>query len=243
MKTSANSSEILKQAIIGWDVRNWSKALPWWEEKLPSSLEGCKALEIGSANNGGLALWLGLKGCDVTCMNLLDKFQAVRPVHKHYKVQDRMQYLVHNVKEDLPFEHYDFVVFKSVMGALIAQSNQCKSEIDAAREICKTIWKTLKPGGKLLFAENLKASRMHQVLRSTCNPWQKGWCYPDLSTLRQGLDIFEKTELKTSGVMAAFGRKEWQRDLLARLDQALLNGISPSSSHYIAFVYAEKGKS
>jgi len=43
------------QDAFGWDVNNWSRALPFWEKHIDfSDLENSKALEIG-CRFGGLA--------------------------------------------------------------------------------------------------------------------------------------------------------------------------------------------
>jgi 2-polyprenyl-3-methyl-5-hydroxy-6-metoxy-1,4-benzoquinol methylase len=55
--------------IIGWDIDNWSKFLLFCERFLDHNPAGKQALEVG-AREGGLSLYLALKGYEVVCSDL-----------------------------------------------------------------------------------------------------------------------------------------------------------------------------
>ena len=101
------------------------------------------------------------------------------------------------------------------------------------------MYKALKPGGVLLFAENLTGSLFHQLARKKFVKWG-GWLYLSIERLNQLLKVFSAVELKTTGVSAVFGRTEKQKNNLARFDAALLNSVCPENWHYIAYGIAKK---
>jgi hypothetical protein len=51
---------------------------------------------------------------------------------------------------------------------------------------------------------------------------------------------FKKYSIKTTGVIATFGRNELQRNFLAFIDKFILNYICLDSWKYISFGIAEK---
>ena len=69
-------------------------------------------------------------------------------------------------------EAFDLVIFKSVLGALRTKQRQ--------EQALGEIYRVLRPGGVLLFAENLVGSSLHARLRSRFVPWEGGWRYLDM---------------------------------------------------------------
>ena len=59
----------IPEEVIEWDVKNWSRAIEFWEKDIPENLEGMKVLDIGG-RNGGLSLFWALKGADVVCSDV-----------------------------------------------------------------------------------------------------------------------------------------------------------------------------
>ena len=78
--------------IIGWDVNNWSKALNYWDNKLTIDYSDCYSLELGSGSNGGLSLWLALKGSNVICSGYKEVAEEVKNIHKKYGVSKLIKY-------------------------------------------------------------------------------------------------------------------------------------------------------
>ena len=223
----------LERDILQWDVKSWSKALRYWEKNInfkPFS----NGLELGG-REGGLSLWLASKGISTVCSDLTNVRQTAEPLHKSYGVSE----LVHYEDIDatrIPYEnHFDLIVFKSIIGG-IGRSNNKEAQDTVFREI----YKALKPGGKLLFAENLVASPLHIHLRKRFVNWGDSWRYITISELNFFLRDFDKIQIHTSGVVGTFGRTENQRNALSVLDNLIFNHIVKNSWKYIAFGVAEK---
>lgn len=200
--------------VLQWEVRSWSRALPLWEHHLPVQ-RPARALAIGE-REGGLSLWLAHKGFEVTCTDLRPFPEATSELHARYGVQDRITYAQADVLA-LPFPDASFevAVFKSVIGALGTKEAQAQ----AVRELHRV----LKPGGVLLFAENLTGTAMHRWLRRRFVAWDHYWRYLDPVKDRDLFAPFARMDDRTTGLLANLGRSEGQRDLLARVD----GGIAP----------------
>ena len=159
-----NDRELVRD-IIGWDVINWTPALNYWGKILSAKTDG-EVLEIG-AGPGGISLFIAKIGLDVLCSDLDNPKDRVSTLHNKYKFKNSIRYEAINAL-DIPYENqFDFVVFKSVIGG-IARSGQ-----DERRKlVMEQIYKSLKPGGCLLFAENLISSPLHQFFRKHFVQWE-----------------------------------------------------------------------
>lgn len=226
-------TEKLSEAIIQWDVKSWSKALTYWDKNVDwDRVEN--ALELGG-REGGLSLWLALKGKKVVCSDLRDVKLTAEKLHLSYGVADLIEYRDIDAT-NIPYEnHFDLVVFKSIIGG-IGKNNGIANQ----KKVFKEIYKALKPGGKLLFAENLTASPLHQSLRKKYVNWGNTWRYVSLDEMKNFLEDFSSFEIKTTGVLAVFGRNESQRSILANLDKLMLNRACPESWKYISYGMATK---
>ena len=216
--------------IFQWDVRNWSRALPLWRRNLihpPGSL----GLAIGE-RDGGLSLLLALAGYRTSCTDIGPPSDCARELHHSYGLVELVEY---EVQDATALTHeanrFDVVIFKSVIGALGSKDRQ--------REALAEILRVLKPGGVLLFAENMQATRFHRWLRKRFVAWNSYWRYLSFPA---DLDLFkgyERLEIETCGFTANVGRTEPQRDFLARAD-TFLAPLVPSSWRYIAYGAAFK---
>jgi len=225
--------EKLIKEIIQWDIKSWSKSLDFWEKNIDwTTVEN--GLELG-AGKGGLALWLALKGKKVVCSDIKGVQETAKKLHNQYHVKNLIVY------EDIdgtniPYENYfDIIVFKSIAGGVGSNDN-----IEKQQQFFKEMHKALKPGGKLLFAENLIASPLHQKLRKKFIPWGNLWRYISLDETKSFLADFSSYKLKTTGVVATFGRSEKQRSFLSVFDRLIFNNICPKSWKYIVYGIAEK---
>jgi len=226
-----SGDDALVRAVIAWDVRNWSRALPFWQPHLLAAAPKT-ALAIGE-RGGGLSLWLASQGIQVACTDLGVSLEPARALHRRYGVSDLVTYADLDVTSmDYPDGSFDLVVFKSVLGALATKERQ----IQAIAEIHRV----LRPGGTLLFAENLVGSRLHVWLRSRFVPWDATWRYIDLDVDSDLLDAFGAVDFQTWGVLGLFGRSEAQRDLFARVDERFTRWV-PSGWRYILFGVCVRG--
>lgn len=224
--------------VVGWDVRNWATAVRFWDETIDwSGADTLRCLELG-AGRGGLALWLALKGKQVVCSDVANAAEQARPLHSRYGVEEHMEYrdidaaAISASPEDDEF--FDVVVFKSILGGV------GRDDSERQRAVIDEAFRVLRPGGMLLFAENLEGSGLHRFVRRRANRWGGRWRYMTLEAFNDFLSPFAAVEMRTTGVIAAMGRTERQRDFLARIDHGLLNRVIPSRWRYIAYGIARK---
>ncbi|GHV58162.1 hypothetical protein AGMMS49579_25160 [Spirochaetia bacterium] len=156
-------------------------------------------------------------------------------MHKKYKIHELITYQDIDAT-NIPYENYfDIIVFKSIIGGIGRNNN-----IAIQKKTFNEIYKALKPGGKLLFAENLAGSSFHQFLRRKFVKWGKSWRYISLNEYKTFFSSYKNYEVKATGMIALFGRSEWQRNALAIIDRLILNHICPDNWKYISFGIAEK---
>ena len=219
--------------FLKWDIKSWSVALNYWDNNINwSDIQSC--LELGG-REGGLSLWLALKGKQVICSDLNQTKNNAEQLHRKYDVSSLIDYQDINAT-NIPYENqFDLIVFKSILGGIGRNNNQTKQQ-----QVIDEIHKALKKGGKLLFAENLIASRLHRQLRKRFVNWGDSWRYVSLEEMNYFLRNFSAINLRTTGVLATLGRNEIQRDLLSSIDKLVLNKVSPRSWKYICYGIAEK---
>ncbi len=219
--------------IIQWDIATWSRALRFWDEEVDwSKVEN--TLELG-ARQGGLSLWLASKGKHVVCSDQGATQATAEPLHTKHNVTSLVRY------EDIdatsiPYEnHFDVIVFKSIIGGIGYGNNKA-----AQQKAFDEMYKALKPGGKLLFAENLTASSLHRKLRSRCAGWGSAWRYVTVNELEEFLAQFSSKKIHTTGLLSVFGRNEGQRNFLTAMDRGFFNHITPQSWKYLGYGVAVK---
>jgi len=226
------TKELMKD-IIQWDIKSWSRALSYWDSKIDWD-KIKNGLELG-ANKGGLSLWLALKGKTTVCSDLKEVKNTAEQLHLRYKVTSLIKYQDIDAT-NIPYENYfDIIVFKSIIGGIGRNDN-----FEIQQKVFKEIYKALKPGGKLLFAENLIASPFHQLLRKKFVKWGSSWRYVSMNEMKEFLKDFTNCDIKTTGVLGTFGRNEIQRYVLAIIDELILNKVCPDSWKYICYGIAEK---
>lgn len=219
--------------ILGWDILSWQAALTFWEKSVPWK-DVKLALELG-ANKGGLSLWLARKNIQVVCSDINSPQEIAQALHLKYKVEKNISYEKINALS-IPYQNYfDLIVFKSILGG-IGRNNQFEHQKQCIRQIHQA----LKPGGLFLFAENLTASTLHRFARKNFVSWGKDWRYVSLKEIPELMQNFSDYEIKTTGFLAAFGRSEKQRMLLAKIDNLAFNKIIPCSWQYIVYGIAIK---
>ena len=220
--------------IIEWDVGNWGRAVQMWDRELQESWAGLRALDLG-AGGGGLSLYLRLRGCRVTYSDFSQPRPHARELLKRYEVAPGVDFCRANVTR-LPFadDQFDIVAFKSLL-ASVGKFGGLESQKCVFQESCRV----LKPGGYLLLAENAYGSALHAFCRDKFVAWGHDCRYPSLAELQEFMSPFSNVTIETFGLLAAFGRTEWQRAALSRVDR-LITPIFPAESRYLAYGYARK---
>ena len=216
--------------IIDWDVVNWSKAISFWEKNAAIKDKSYNCLELG-ANKGGLSLWLAQNRNTVLCTDLNGPEKSARFIHEKYKCSERVEYAALDATK-IPFKnHFDVVVFKSILGGISGDRNEYKNLT------VKEMYEALKPGGMLLFAENLEATSLHKVLRKKYGT--KNWNYLKMTEISDVFRPFSKIKYTTVGFLGCMGRTASQRNLLGKVD-TVLEKIIPKKYRYILIGVAIK---
>jgi SAM-dependent methyltransferase len=216
---------ITTKDIIDWDIMNWSICLKVWEAHVPIEPSDC--LEIG-CGRGGLSLWLASKGHRVVCSDINGPGESARQLHKSHGVADKISYEAIDAT-DIPYkERFDIVVMKSVLGGIWAHCG-----LEKTHQVIREIHKSLKPKGKLLFIENLRATPIHMFCRKRfLNRHEKSWHYPSIEEMRDFLSGFSSVKYELSGLLGAFGRTETQRMIMGYIDKVLVPA-TPKNWRYI----------
>jgi SAM-dependent methyltransferase len=233
MKVTNMSKEFLKDCV-DWDVVNWSRALRFWEQQVDLENKGFNCLELGG-NKGGLSLWLAEKNNTVICSDLELPKHALMVHAKYPEAKKKITYQAIDAT-NIPFENaFDIIIFKSILGGIGRNGN---SEL-----IVKTvneIYKALKPGGALLFAENLKGSGLHTFLRKKMTAWGNSWNYLSFDEFGKLFLKYGEVRQETTGFLATLGRNETQRQLLGNIDTAVFNRFLGDRMKYIVYGVARK---
>jgi len=220
--------------IVQWDVGNWGRAVRMWDRELRGDWAGKRALDMG-AGGGGLTLYLCRRGCRVAYCDSKPPRDEARDLFRRYDIVDDIEYCQADVTR-LPYgdEQFDLVAFKSLL-AVASRYGGWESQVAILTEAHRV----LKKSGTLLFAENAYGSRLHAFGRRHFVSWGRELHYPTLDEYRRLLQPFNSVELESFGVLAAFGRREWQRRMLSRVDH-LINPIFRENSRYLVYGYARK---
>lgn len=227
--------------VITWDVVNWSKSLPFWEKNIDLENKNYKCLELG-ARQGGLSLWLALKGNQVVCSDISydtkpHELEKTKKLHQKYNCQDKITYQCIDAL-NIPYENeFDIVMMKSTLGG-VREFLMDVPNIEV--KVIEQIKKCLKPNGKILFIENCSSTIIHDYARRNKYRHKKNnWNYMKLNEIKSLFSDFNHIETKSVGFIAGFGRSEKQRHFLGNIDNAIENLI-PKNLRYIVIGYVEK---
>ena len=228
-----NHKTPLLKEVLEWDVRSWSHAIKFWE-KLEIDPKGLTVLDLGS-RRGGLTYYFANQGAQVICSDLDGpSIEAKELINKH-ELSDLVRYeKIDATSIDLPDDSCDMICFKSILGGIGRDGNDHSQNATLIE-----IHRVLRPGGTLFFAENLRASFLHQYLRKQFVRWGDSWNYLTENRLFQILAPFEEYSLEFWGFWSAFGRNEFQRSFLSHVDSLIIPMI-PQSQRYIVYGYAIK---
>ncbi|MGF1477448.1 MAG: class I SAM-dependent methyltransferase [Geminicoccaceae bacterium] len=221
---SKHDSALPVEQIIGWDVETWSRALATFDKVLAKDLSGTRSLELG-ARGGGLSLWLAMRGSEVTCSCYGCEPSDAVQLHQEFGVQHNVRYETIDAT-DIPYEDtFDIIVLKSVIGGIGAGKR-----VDRERAALAQIHRALREDGVFLFAENVMATKLHQMLRRV----KRGdrWHYSSIEEMRSLFGDFSKLSYETTGFLACLGYTERQRRWLGRIDAVLCRFV-PANWHYV----------
>ena len=221
--------------IVGWDIVNWSRALRFWDAHLDFGGKSVSCLELGCGANSSLSLWLALRGHRVVCSDFGGVPETIRRTHARYGISNLVEYADVDARRMTFTGAFDVVAFKSLLGGISQDLPGAE-----AGQIVSKVYEALRPGGVLLFAENLESTPLHAFLRKRFAAGAKGWRYFTRAELESTLTQFRSFESTTFGCLGCFGRTETQRGILARFDERVVDRLVPSTWHYIVAAVARK---
>jgi ubiquinone/menaquinone biosynthesis C-methylase UbiE len=222
--------------FVSWDVPTWSAAIEYWDRFLAAypKKDDEKGLELG-AHYGGLSLYLAARrGANMVCTDLKSPEHWARPQHEAFGFERRIVWEAANALA-LPYQDasFDFVIFKSLLGEI-----GTVDKLHNKRLMLAEVLRVLKPGGAVLFAENMVASPLHVLARKAFRGWGKNWGYTTIPEMRELFAGFADLRYETTGFLVAFAPARWKpivRKVDRRLDQLL-----PANSRYVIYGSARK---
>ncbi|MBN4073090.1 class I SAM-dependent methyltransferase [Crocinitomix catalasitica] len=223
MRNKLSKDEL--KSIIRWDVKNWKRALSFWDRHCEIK-PGMRVLALGE-REGGLSYYFAKLGCEVLCSDYNDFPDSAVEFHESQKVDTQISYKKIDIRSiDFGDEQFDIVVFKSVIGALGKKEDQDKAILE--------IHRVLRDGGYFLFAENAVGSALHRSLRKKFVGWNDRWRYISHQDVKGWAKLFSLAHLTSFGVLGLFGRSECQRNFFGTLDR-IISPITPPKWRYILF--------
>ncbi len=237
MKVKEKSQKELIKAITEWDIKNWWRAIKFWEDTHQfNNMEGKKVLDIGG-RNGGLSLYWALKGAEVTCSDISESsLEIAKKLHKKYGLDKEIHYEIIDATK-IPYEGaFDIICFKSVLGGVGYDDN-----FASQKQMIDNIYKALSRNGKLCFCENLTASPMHQYARKKFTNWGSRWRYINYEEIAILTSKFSKVETESFGFLGVFGRTQWLSTILGGMDSFIDRWVK-TEHRYIVSCVCEKSQ-
>jgi SAM-dependent methyltransferase len=235
MVCHSHFSQDLLTDVIGWDVMNWSLALNFWQSQLTVDWPSCHVLELGCGDNGSLSLWFALQKSSVICSGYQGVPHKTKLTHQKYAAANRIAYETIDARSISYRSMFDLVVFKSMLGGIVRDG-----PLSIAEHVLEEIFLALKPGGALLFVENLRSTMFHQVMRKKYGAGWNKWRYFTIEEIRNLCACYHTFQYATFGFLGCFGKTENQRVVLGKIDRVLARSILPPSCNYIIAGIARK---
>jgi SAM-dependent methyltransferase len=187
-----------RREIVQWDVPTWWRPVAYFGEVIEANgLRGANVLEVG-ARDGGTALYLAkFHDMHVVATDIDPVSERGRQLHVKHGVTANIEYDVADAT-DLHFADgsFDVVVTKSVLGGISGALGA-----GAMRTSIREMARVLRPGGHLLFAENLSGSAVHRQARKV-RAWHNAWHYPTYRTLEESFSEVGRLSMHATGCAA-----------------------------------------
>jgi SAM-dependent methyltransferase len=227
------------QDIIEWDVLNWSQLIPTWTPVIEKLDRGSKILAIGE-RNGGLSIWLALKGFDVICTDRTGPEPQAATLHRKHGVADKIQYDTLDIVDcNWQPGQFDLIIAKSVIGGLKSDpKDRSTRNFQVQQQAVNNIHGLLKPGGYFLSAENMQGSLLLRQLRKIQKK-DRGWRHFRWEEMAPLYHCFAQVESKAFGVIPTLFSNPVANKAVFIINKYCLQ-ILPPATKYITFTIARK---
>jgi ubiquinone/menaquinone biosynthesis C-methylase UbiE len=223
--------------FIRWDVPTWSQAIVFWDAYLARRARRPdeRGLEIGGLR-GGLSLYMASRhGIAMVCSDARDSRSVAQAHHAQFRVRAPISYEIVNALDiKFPEASFDYVLFKSVLGEIASQDKP-----HVKRDVIRELYRVLKPGGALLFAENMQGSPLHRLLRSRLRKWGSTWGYTSIAEMQELLKPFHRVDYETAGFLSAMVPESSLKRVAFQIDRAA-RAFVPERHRYVIYGIAEK---
>jgi SAM-dependent methyltransferase len=142
----------------------------------------------------------------------------------------------------IPFldDSFDLVACKSVIGGLKTVYRDASTRSLAGQKLATNeIRRVLKPGACFLGAENLRATKVHQMLTWLHRRGRVGWRHLTQGEIRFLFGDYQRLHLRPYGFLGTRSRWSGYNRLTGGIDRVLSEWL-PGRWLYIAFIVAQK---
>lgn len=260
----------LYQDIFDWDIRTWSHALEIWDKEIDGEKHCLEigankgGLSLWLALNGHTCLCTDLDNpqeraeaihnkhqvghlIDYAALDVLDVSWQVDSLSRAQSRGSRSLLADDGGELDIQppvpaptspqGESFDLIIFKSILGGISRDK-----QLHRAKEAITNMHALLKPGGTILFAENLRGSFMHRLARKLFVKWGDSWNYLTISELEELFSEFESVEIKATGFATAFGKGKRLSGFFGFWDQWVFNPLFGKGMKYVGYGKGRKRK-
>lgn len=204
-------------------------------------MKGKQVLELG-ARNGGLSLYYALKGANVLCTDVKGNglYSKAVKLHKEYNVSQNVEYETIDAT-DIPEKYngfFDVITFKSVIGGVGSLGGGYEKQ----QAMVDSIERCLKPGGLVIFADNMQATKVHGFCRMKFRKHGMRWHYETEKEIEELFAGFKLLDKCYYGFLGCFGVNEFMRNVLGNIDTIVFERICPDRWKYIGVYIFQKQK-
>lgn len=171
------------------------------------------------------------------CSDLNGPSSEAEDLHQKYGCGERVVYEAIDAT-NIPEKYngfFDIIVFKSILGGVGSYEN-----IENEEKLAKAVLNALKPGGSVLFCENMMGCSLHMYLRNKFRSYGTRWHYQSVENIKKLFSEYILVDCDFKGFLGTFGLNEGMRNILGYIDTVMFDWIIPCKYKYIGFFHYKK---